>query len=74
MHAAIVGLVVSASIVFFATFGADRRSRDQGPVDERIEGSDEAVAPKQEPAAFPERPVIRPSGEHGWSGQKYDRD
>ncbi|MGB7478365.1 MAG: hypothetical protein WBM26_19250, partial [Polyangiales bacterium] len=50
---AIVGFLVSASIVFLASFGVDEPPRDAGPVDERLEGSDEAVAPKQEPARAP---------------------
>ena len=50
---AIVGFLVSASIVFLASFGVDEPPRDDGPVDERLEGSDEAVAPKQEPARTP---------------------
>ena len=53
MQAVTVGLVVSASIVFLASFGVDEPPRDAGPVDERLEGSDEAVAPKQEPARAP---------------------
>lgn len=140
MPAAMVGLVVSASIVFLASFGVDEPPRDNGPVDARLEGSDEAAAPKQEPerrpwltdyslhmnligvlsaipgsprgedvepvelfesdalmdsfspgvrtrlqgmirereeagrAAFPEWPVIRPSGGQGRGRHKYDRD
>ena len=53
MPAAMVGLVVSASIVFLASFGVDEPPRDNGPVDARLEGSDEAAAPKQEPARAP---------------------
>ena len=48
-----VGLVVSASVVFLASFGVDEPPRDDGPVDERLEGSDEAVAPKQQPERRP---------------------
>jgi len=50
---AIVGLLVSVSIVVFASFGVDEPPRDDAPVDERLEGSDEAAVPKQEPARAP---------------------
>lgn len=46
MHAALVGLFVTALIVFFASFEVDRRLSDEGPVDERLEVPKEAAAPK----------------------------
>ncbi|MBT8452135.1 MAG: hypothetical protein KJO40_09240 [Deltaproteobacteria bacterium] len=48
-----VGLVVSASIMFLSSFAVDGPPRDDGPVDERLEVPDEAVAPNQEPERRP---------------------
>ncbi len=53
MHAAMLGLVVSALIVFLASFGVDEPPRDDGPVNERLQTSDEAAAPMQAPERRP---------------------